>query len=95
MEFILPLVGGIGLYFVIQYVVKTPGRLLKANFEKLGNVVGKTKAEIESVVGPAKTVSGQPEGKVLLQWLASGFHIALLMKDDVCEGITHQHSQVG
>lgn len=91
---VAPMVLGLLGYVFISYLVKSSGRTLKSKFDRLGDPVGKTRGEIEAVVGSAGTTSLQAEGKVLLQWMATGFHIALLMKDDKCEAVTHRHSQV-
>ena len=43
-----------------------------------------------SVVGPPNSVSAAGNGKTLYQWLAAGYHIALLFDGETCEGVTHE-----
>lgn len=57
----------------------------------LGHLVGRTKDEIILAVGAPNSFSCAAEGKELLQWLRPGYHIALLFKDGICEGATHEY----
>lgn len=68
---------------------------VQRKFASLGEVPGKTRNEIEAVVGPPVAVSALPDGKKLLQWQiinqAGGYHIGLVFdQNDVCEGISHE-----
>jgi len=56
----------------------------------IGVVAGKSLADIQRVVGPPNSVSTVANGKVLYQWMATGYHVALLFKDGICEGVTHE-----
>ena len=78
---------------IMDAVIRIPGNALNEKFVSLGELKGKTYAEIEAVVGAPSSVSGMDEGKTLRQWMATGYHIALLFdKDDACLGITSQTS---
>jgi len=90
--FLLPIVLGIAAFFIISALVKLPGRQLQQNFVALGILSGKTKAEIIASVGQPKGVSALPDGRQTLQWMATGYHICLVFRDDVCEGVTHEAS---
>lgn len=92
--FVISLIGGWIYFFLMQYIIKWRGRKLRKKFDKMGNPVGKTKAEIVSCLGNPTSLT-QEGDVIILQWLRLGFHIALNMKDDVCTGIKHQNSQVG
>lgn len=87
--FILPLLGGLILYFIINAAVKAPGQSLNRRFVQLGQLKGKSKTEIISAVGPPNAVS-QIADRELLQWMATGYHIALIFKDDECLGVSHE-----
>jgi hypothetical protein len=87
---LIPLIGGLILYVVIQALVKAPGSNLQGKFVGLGTLKGRTKDEIISVVGPPNSISAAANGKTLYQWIATGYHIALLFDGSTCEGITHQ-----
>jgi len=77
------------------FLVTAGGRVLKYKFEQLGIIQGKTLAEIIDVVGLPNSISALSGGKILRQWLATGYHIALLFNgNDICEGITHVSSQI-
>jgi len=84
--------GGLILYFVIASLVRVPGRLLQQRFVTLGVLHGKTLAEILAVVGAPNSSSATGDGLTLHQWMATGYHIALLFKDDVCLGVNHEVS---
>lgn len=74
-----------------QANVTAPGRKLHKKFEDLGDMTGKTKQEIVDVVGPPSSVSELAGGKTLLQWQATGCHMAIRFAGDVFDGITHDH----
>jgi len=64
-------------------------------FASLGNVQGKTLAEIVSVVGEPNSASVADEGGTLYQWIktssAGGYHYAMLFDaEGRCVGYTHQ-----
>lgn len=92
MQWLLIIVGGIVLYALIQALATSPGRSLQNKFVNMGILVGKTKSEIVMTAGSPSSTSVAAEGAYLLQWMASGYHIALLFKDDICVGITHEFS---
>jgi hypothetical protein len=58
--------------------VRAPGRHLAQKFVSLGKMTGKTRNEIQAVVGPPNSISAMAGGKVLCQWMATGYHIAIL-----------------
>lgn len=66
------------------------GIFLPRKFVSLGVLVGKSKEEIISVAGQPNHVSTQPNGKMLLQWISKGYHIALLFDGEICEAVTHE-----
>lgn len=89
---VLPILGGIVLYAVINSVVRSPGRSLAKKFVSLGNIQGKSYREVVAVCGNPTAMSSTENGK-LCQWMATGYHIALLFdEEDKCVGITHEAS---
>lgn len=85
-----PFIGGLFLFVLIAAAVRAPGAALSKKFVALGTLSGKTKAEIIAAVGQPNAVSAAGEGKTVLQWLRTGYHIALVFNaQDVCEGISH------
>jgi hypothetical protein len=56
----------------------------------MGQLAGKNKAQIISVAGQPSSISALPEGKTLLQWMAMGYHIALIFNGEICEGVSHE-----
>lgn len=69
------------------------GKRLHAKFAGLGTLAGRTRDDIVAAVGPPCSVSPLAEGRVLLQWQASGCHMALMFRDDTCQGVSHQFVQ--
>lgn len=58
----------------------------------MGDMKGKTRAEIEAVAGPATSYSAMADG-FLLQWMATGYHIALMFDEEGrVIGISHEHA---
>jgi hypothetical protein len=81
-----------GIFAAIQnHTITSPGRALYQKFVNLGSVEGMHKDEIIAAVGPPTSLSGLPDGKVLIQWQATGCHMALQFSADICQGITHQY----
>ena len=58
--------------------IVSPGRELHARFKSLGDMSGKTLDDVVSVVGPPSSRSSIAFGHTLLQWQATGCHVALL-----------------
>jgi hypothetical protein len=71
--------------------VTGPGRRLCARFKALGDMTGKTENEIIGGVGPPTSRSAMAHGQTLLQWQATGYHVALLFDaEGRMLGITHE-----
>ena len=90
---VLIIIGGIAAAFrqsSAQNDVYGPARELQRRFQSLGDLQGKTRTEIEAAVGAPNSVSSLADG-ILCQWQRTGYHIALLFKDDICQGITHEY----
>jgi hypothetical protein len=76
-----------------QIDVTAPGRNLHARFVSLGNMTGKTVDEIIAAVGPPSSRSSMPFGQMLMQWQATGCHMALLFgPDGRFVKITHEYA---
>jgi hypothetical protein len=91
---------GIAIIFVAARAMKVatgsnPGKSLKAKFANIGTLRGRTKDEIIAAVGSPSSVSAIKEGVTLLQWQATGYHIALHFTGDLCNGVTHEHVHRG
>ncbi len=66
------------------------------SFAAMGDITGKTLAEIKSSVGEPSSISAAGDGGTLYQWMAisgsSGYHYAILFDaDGKAVGYTHQH----
>ena len=82
------------LAVVVPYVFRSPGRALKKRFVSLGTLKGKSRAEIERAAGPAAQQTPLPDGRTLLQWRATGYHIALVFDTrGRCDGVTHENGR--
>jgi hypothetical protein len=79
---------------VIPYVFRAPGRALRKRFVALGSLKGRTRKEIVTAVGQPATETVLPDGRTLLQWRATGYHIALVFeKNGRCFGVTHENGR--
>ena len=93
---VLPAIGGLIWYLITSAAVKAPGSILQAKFAELtkdtgGVIAGKTYAEIVEKCGAPSSVSSTGTGGKLCQWMATGYHIALLFdEENVCLGISHE-----
>ena len=82
------------LAVVVPWVFRAPGRALRKRFIALGSLTGRTRREIEKAVGPAAQETPLPDGRTLLQWRATGYHIALVFeKNGRCFGVTHENGR--
>jgi hypothetical protein len=80
--------------FGVPHVMRAPGRTLRRRFIALGSVKGRPRREIEQGAGPASQATELPDGRTLLQWRATGYHIALLFeKSGRCVGVTHENGR--
>ena len=87
---------GFVVYLVLPYLPSFNDKQdLQRKIACLGNLKGRTRKEITDAVGLPHSVSYVGD-KVLLSWGVGGFQgvyqIALIFKDDVCEGVTHEFS---
>jgi hypothetical protein len=86
-----PLVVGWIIWAVIQAAAAAPGNELAKKFAGMGNLIGKTRQEIEAVVGPPQSFSATGDGEFLLQWMANTYHICLIFDaEGRCQGITSE-----
>lgn len=93
MIWVLPLIGGIIWYLISSSMVRAPGAILNDKFVKLGVLKGKTYNEIVAACGAPSSRSPMGNGTTLCQWMATGYHIALLFDaDNICLGISHEAS---
>jgi hypothetical protein len=79
---------------VVPYVFRAPGRALRKRFIALGSLKGRTRREIVKAVGEPAAETPLPDGRTLLQWRATGYHIALVFEQDGrCFGVTHEYGR--
>ena len=87
---------GIIGYLIMNALVRAPGALLQGKFANLtkdtnGVIAGKTYDQIVAACGTPSSVSPTGDGGKLCQWMATGYHIALLFDaDNVCQGVSHE-----
>jgi hypothetical protein len=83
----------LGVLFVSMASTAKVGRQgngLHKKFIALGTLVGKTEEEIINAVGAPSARSAMVNGS-LLQWQATGYHIALIFDENsICKGISHE-----
>lgn len=93
LDMLLSFIGALFSCKVTEQVVKIPGGMLQGKFAKLGNLKGKSYSEIQRECGKESAISHMPDGKKLIQWQATGYHIALIFDENyICEGITDEIS---
>lgn len=90
--FYLLIIGMVALSAMWGLSTWLEARSFKRKLYALGHIAGRTKEEIIQAVGLPNSFSGVGEGRELLQWQRPGYHIALLFKDGVCEGATHEYT---
>ena len=89
---ILGLIG----YLIMSSAVRAPGAMLQNKFKNLtkdtnGVIAGKTYDEIVAACGAPSSVSPTADGGKLCQWMATGYHLALLFdENNVCVGVSHE-----
>ena len=79
---------------VVPFVFRAPGRALRRQFVALGSLKGRTRKEIVKAVGEPAIETPLPDGRTLLQWRATGYHIALVFEPNGrCVGVTHENGR--
>jgi hypothetical protein len=68
------------------------GNQLHARFASLGAMTGRSLRDVEAIVGPPNSISSLGGGRVLYQWQRTGYHVALIFKDDFFEQVSHEYS---
>jgi hypothetical protein len=66
----------------MNHDVTAPGRELGTKFASLGNMTDKTSDKIIAVVGWPTSRSSMAGNQILMQWQATGYHIAILFEAD-------------
>lgn len=88
---VLIIVGCLG-YAMIHAAATSPGKNLANKFAALGDVPGLALADVISSVGQPVSVSSMPGGNKLVQWTATGYHVAMSFdSDNICLGIDHEY----
>ena len=77
MEIIIPIVVVI---LIVVGIVSASSRPSISKFQQLGDIRGKTLAEVIEVGGLPQSYSNSGPWKVLAQWINPGFHMALLFE---------------
>jgi hypothetical protein len=91
---IVALIVAAAVAIVVPYVYLSPGRALRKQFVALGSLKGRTRREIVKAVGEASQETPLPDGRTLLQWRATGYHIALVFgTNGRCDGVTHENGR--
>lgn len=90
---VLPTIGGLVLYAIMDFAVTQPGRDMQKKFAKLEPLSGKTYAQIKKKCGAPASIStttdADGETVQIVQWMKAGFHIVLLFDmNDVCLGVS-------
>ena len=62
---------------------------LRAKFEALGRIPGRTEAEILRHVGQPHRRHKLPDGRELMEWRRINFRVALSFSGGVCDGIEY------
>ena len=104
MEILYALVIIIALIAGIANAINRPSG---SKFSSLGELRGKTLAEVIGAVGLPTSYSTSKPQTILVQWITTGFHIALLFEyrgqnpdwgdidnhraEYICLGVTHQY----
>ncbi len=102
MELLLPCIGlvlllsvlaGIGIgWWIISGKPAADANALRNKFHSLGTVTGRTRKDIEAVVGPAKSWSSIGDNRFSYSWSTQKYYVTLIFKGDVCEGIDNEIS---
>jgi hypothetical protein len=102
MEFLgimlLTSLGGFILYAIQSAAVRAPGASLQSKFAALqskngGQIAGVSYSDIVAACGAPSAISSVGNGKVLKQWQATGYHLALLFdENDICAGVSSEIS---
>lgn len=86
------IVGGFVLYAITKAMVRAPGISLHRKFQKLGTLKGQHIATIIVAVGKPNSRSVAGDGRIVCQWISTGYHIALIFTDNICDEVTHEYA---
>ena len=91
MEFlfiILVTVVPLAAWIVFDALIKSSrGQSLANRFFEMGDLKGKTLEQIVEVVGQPQFMATWPDGRLAVEWAHGTYQIALVFKDNACEGV--------
>jgi hypothetical protein len=91
---LIALVVALLVALIVPWLFRSSGRALRKRFVLFGSLKGRTRKEIVKVVGEPNQETPLPDGRTLLQWRATGYHIALVFeKNGRCFGVTHEYGR--
>lgn len=95
--YLLGFIGFVVATFIGSAISSAGANNMLDNFKSLGNLSGKTLDEIVKVVGQPMHISTMSDGGQLYQWMSnagsaggSQYHISLLFKDGLCQGVSSE-----
>jgi hypothetical protein len=77
----------------LVFLAKPSKKSIPETIKSLGDLRGRTKDDLIAALGSPTASSAVAAGQILLQWMPTGYHIALLFDHNgICLGITHEFS---
>ena len=87
---VFPALIGAAFLLVLVAIARAKDANLAQRFADLGDLEGKPLDEITAAAGPPHAITAAEDGRTLYQWASPGYTIALVFKDNVCEGVHHE-----
>lgn len=77
----------------VIYLSRSSDRALRAKFNSLKMLQGRSKEEIIEFVGPPSARSKAGENSEILYWNAAGYNISLIFEENVCRRVKREYWQ--
>lgn len=96
MEFILcfsflVILAGVGIgWYVMDGIPKAQKKAMVEGFGSLGDLRGKTLAQISAVVGKPSGRASIAGSKVTYSWSTRGYYVTLEFDGDICQGVVSE-----
>ena len=91
-SFLLLMIGIAIGWWIISGKPAADARAMKSKFSSLGTIAGKSREEIERVVGGPSSWAAIGDGRTSYSWHMQKYYVTLIFKDDICEGVSSEIS---
>ncbi len=77
-------------YLIWYFVLGGKGKAIKAKFQQVGNLRGKTFDQIVAFAGKPVKATNYPGGKMIAIFGHIGYNVTLIFQNGICQGVNNE-----